>query len=169
MPFAPSTIDRLACFPRSLQSLAAGITDADMRFKPAPPHWSILEVLCHLADEEERDFPARLARTLAGEPWEPIDPEGWAHQHRYNEQSPAETIARFATAREQSLAWLHGLGAIDWEASHEHPILGRVCAGDLFASWVAHDALHLRQIAKRLHDLAQRDAAPYSTAYAGNW
>jgi len=162
-------MDRLACFPRILQTLAAGLTDADMRFKPVPQHWSILEVLCHLADEEERDFPARLARTLAGEAWEPIDPEGWAHQHRYNEQSPSETIARFATLREQSLAWMHGRGEIDWDAAHQHSILGPIRAGDLFASWLAHDALHLRQISRRLFELAQRDGAPYSTAYAGDW
>lgn len=165
----PAMIDRLACFPRVLQTLATGVTDEGLRFKPAPRHWSILEVFCHLADEEERDFRPRIERTLAQASWEPIDPERWAHQHRYNEQSPAEVLARFATLREQSLAWLHGLGAPDWEAAHRHGILGSIRAGDLMASWVAHDALHLRQIARRLYELAGRDAAPYSTAYAGDW
>jgi hypothetical protein len=40
-------------------------------------------------------------------------------------------------------------------------------AGDLLASWAAHDARHLEQIAKRLHGLAARDGTPYSVAYAG--
>jgi hypothetical protein len=39
----------------------------------------------------------------------------------------------------------------------------------LLASWAAHDALHLRQIARRLHGLAARDAGPYGVAYAGEW
>jgi hypothetical protein len=163
----PALIDRLACFPRVLQALAAGLPDADLRWKPAPQHWSILEILCHLADEEERDFRPRLANTLAARPWEPIDPEGWAD--RYNEQSPAEIVARLATERERSVAWLQSLQETDWDTPHAHPILGPIRAGDLLASWAAHDALHLRQIARRLHELAQRDGLPYGSAYAGSW
>ncbi len=30
-------------------------------------------------------------------------------------------------------------------------------------------ALHLRRIAKRLHQLAGRDAGPFETGYAGPW
>ncbi len=42
-------------------------------------------------------------------------------------------------------------------------------AGTLFASWLAHDALHLRQIAKRMYELAVRDAGSFDTKYAGDW
>ena len=42
-------------------------------------------------------------------------------------------------------------------------------AGDLLAAWSAHDALHLRQISKRLYQIAQRDAGSYSVQYAGEW
>jgi hypothetical protein len=34
---------------------------------------------------------------------------------------------------------------------------------------VAHDYLHLRQIAKRMYQMAGRDAGEYSTRYAGEW
>jgi DinB family protein len=170
-----ASIDRLACFPRVLQTLATGMTDADLRWKPGAEHWSVLEVFGHLADEEARDFRPRLERTLAGRAWEPIDPEGWASAHRYNEASPAEVLAAFATQRERSVAWLAGLvgvvgvGEVDWGCAHEHPVFGPIRAGDLLASWVDHDALHLRQIARRLHDLAVRDAGEFGTGYAGAW
>jgi hypothetical protein len=36
-------------------------------------------------------------------------------------------------------------------------------------SWAAHDMLHLRQIAKRLFQIAQRDGDGFSTDYAGEW
>jgi hypothetical protein len=42
-----------------------------------------------------------------------------------------------------------------------------VHAGDLLASWPAHDARHLAQMARVLDALAARDGAPYSTDYAG--
>ena len=41
-------------------SLARGISEEQARWKPDEESWSILEVVCHLADEEEFDFPARL-------------------------------------------------------------------------------------------------------------
>lgn len=169
MPFPPTALDRLACFPRCVEALIVGLCDADLRWKPPGGAWSILEVLCHLADEEVLDFRARVERTLAGEDWEPIDPEGWAGQRRYNEQSPAEVMARFAVEREKSVAWLTSRREPDWEAVHEHPRFGRIAAGDVMASWLAHDALHLRQIAKRLYELAGRDGAPFGTGYAGKW
>ena len=51
-PFAATLLrDRLARFPDALDAIAATVADADLRWKPAPEHWSVLEVLCHLRDE----------------------------------------------------------------------------------------------------------------------
>jgi hypothetical protein len=36
-------------------------------------------------------------------------------------------------------------------------------------SWCAHDALHLRQIAKRTFQMAQRDGGRFTADYAGDW
>lgn len=169
MSFPPTCLDRLVCFPRCVEALVVGLSDADLRWKPPSGAWSILEVLCHLADEEVLDFRARAQRTLAGQDWEPIDPEGWAALRRYNEQSPGEAMARFAVEREKSVAWLASLHEVNWASVHEHPRFGGIAAGDIMASWLAHDALHLRQIAKRLYELAARDGEPFGTTYAGSW
>jgi hypothetical protein len=42
-------------------------------------------------------------------------------------------------------------------------------AGEVFTAWVAHDALHLRQIAKRLYQMTDRDGGEYGPDYAGSW
>ncbi|MHC4992458.1 MAG: DinB family protein, partial [Planctomycetota bacterium] len=143
----------------------------DARWRPADGSWSVLEILRHLGDEEVDDFRARLDRTLRDpqEDWTPIDPEGWAVQRRYNEADFHEAIERFVSERRTSIAWLRGLGAPAWEHEHRHARLGSMRAGDLLASWAAHDTLHLRQIAKRLFQLARRDAGEYATRYAGEW
>lgn len=39
----------------------------------------------------------------------------------------------------------------------------------MLSCWCAHDALHLRQITKRLHQLALRDGHDPELAYAGLW
>ncbi|MCH8271495.1 MAG: DinB family protein [Planctomycetes bacterium] len=164
-------IRRFESFKAGLCAITEGLTADEARFKPTPADWSILEIVCHLADEEVEDFRTRLQLTLE-EPtrqWPPIDPEGWAVQRRYNHQDLAAAVARFAAARQESLAWLRSLDHPDWSRTHHHPKLGPMSAGDLLVSWAAHDALHLRQFAKRLHQLAERDSDGHSSSYAGSW
>jgi hypothetical protein len=36
--------------------LVASMTPTEAQFKPNPASWSILEVICHLYDEEREDF-----------------------------------------------------------------------------------------------------------------
>ncbi len=52
-----------------------------------------------------------------------------------------------------------------WDNSYRHPRM-TLRAGDLLASWAAHDAMHLRQMTNNhLRYLGRADAA-YSTRYA---
>lgn len=156
-----------------LVDLFADADDAEVRWKPAPERWSMLEVLAHLWDEEKDDFRRRLTLTLEdpGREWPPIDPQRWVRERRYNERDLAEALAGFRRERAASLSWLRGLSQTGlaepaWDRQHEHASVGSLRAGDLLASWVAHDYLHLRQIATlRIEYLAVK-AAPYSTRYA---
>ena len=167
----PRLTDALDRFGRLLPEVVRGVTAEDGRWKPADGAWSILEVVSHLADEEEFDFAVRTRMTLTSpaEPWPPIDPEGWAVERRYNEGDLDEAANRFATLRMESISWLRSLVDPDWEQTYDHPQFGLFRAGDVLASWAAHDCLHLRQISKRMYQLAQRDAGDYSTRYAGDW
>ena len=165
---ADALIARLSRMPAALEAVVAGLSDADWRWRPKEGGWSILEVVNHLADEEVFDFRARVQSTLEdpSRPWPGMDPEGWVTERRYQERDPAESLRRFVHERTKSLAWLRGLIGANWDAAYVHP-RGPLRAGDLLASWTAHDARHLQQIAKRLHGLAARDGEPYSVGYAG--
>jgi hypothetical protein len=165
-----SIIRRMEQFPQALQALAGQPPPEDARQRGPAGQWSILEIVSHLADEEEADFRVRVRLTLEDpeQDWPPIDPEGWARDRRYNERDLSAEFDRFAAARADSLAWLRSLKDPDWRRFREHPH-GRLSAGDLMASWAAHDALHLRQIAKRLYELARRDAPGCDVGYAGPW
>jgi hypothetical protein len=155
--------------PSVLEALLAGLPDGDARFRPPEGGWSILEVVGHLLAEEAEDFGARLRATLTDplQPWAPIDPEASVAAQRYHEANPRDLLARFREERARTVAWLRGLRNPPWDAAHTHPQRPALHAGDLLASWAAHDARHLQQIAKRLHALAARDGAPYSVEYAG--
>ncbi len=163
-------ISQMADNAQRLRALAEGVSDHQARWKPDPASWSILEVVNHLLDEEREDFRVRLGLALhqADEPWPGIDPEGRVTQRRYNEQDPAKSLNDFLAARDASLLWLRGLSSPNWETVLDAPF-GQITAGDIFAAWVAHDLLHMRQLVQLhwAHTIAKVD--PYRTGYAGTW
>lgn len=166
--------DRLAHFGPILESLTRSISPNEACWKPADGGWSILEILRHLVDEEAEDFRPRVQRTLANptKPWTAWAPQESAIARNYNEGKIETALEQFLAERQRSLKWLKpNLESIEEKAkqSYDHPKFGPIKLGDLFVSWVAHDQLHLRQIAKRRFELTERDGAPFSTAYGGNW
>jgi hypothetical protein len=130
-----------------------------------------VEIVRHLLDEEIEDFRQRIRLTVESPAadWPANDPEGWAVERRYNEAPLMETAAKFTAERAASVRWLRERVSTDWSLAHSHSQYGSFHAGDLLASWAAHDALHLRQIAMRLYQLTQRDAGKFSIDYAGQW
>jgi hypothetical protein len=163
--------DRLEADAGAFEALVERVTPEQARWKPEPAKWSVLEVLSHVADEEVEDFRRRLDLTLhhPGEPWPPIDPEGWAKERRYNEGDLAETLRRFLEQRRSSVAWLRGLTAPDLARGYPHPKVGLVRAGDLLASWLDHDLIHIRQITRLHHQWLVGRARPFGTDYAGGF
>ena len=167
----PEAVARLAASAEVLRALVDPVDAEQARWKPAPDAWSILEVVNHLADEEAEDFRARLDLLLhhPGQPWPPIDPEGWVTARDYAGRGLAASLDRFLAERRRSLDWLAGLDAPDWERAYPHPRAGPLSAGSLLASWVAHDLLHVRQLARLHHQYTAARAHPHPVAYAGRW
>ncbi len=167
----PRLILRLEHFGEALAAAAIIPSKEDARWKPSPEDWSILEICCHLLDEEREDFRVRLRSTLRDPSvhWPALELEGIAQRRGYLEWDLRGTVASFVAERRESVAWLRTLGDQDWRKAYTHPKFGPIAAGSLLASWAAHDALHLRQISKRLHQLAARDGDGFSIAYAGEW
>lgn len=151
-------------------ALARGIPEDQACWKPDPESWSILEVVSHLADEEEFDFPVRLRMVLEGseKPWPGIDPEGWVKEHNYNQGSLSAALKRYMSLRNQGLVWLDSLESANWGTLYQAPF-GEISAGDLFVSWVAHDLLHLRQLVELQRSYLVEQALPYRLDYAGKW
>jgi hypothetical protein len=91
-----------------IRALLAGVEPEAARLKPSAESWSILEVVCHLYDEEREDFREHLDFILhrQNEQWHEIDPE---RENEYNEQNFAEMQEKFFAEREKSFAWLKGL------------------------------------------------------------
>lgn len=168
-------IRSLAVTGDAIAAAVAGVDEAAGKWRPPSGAWSIVEIVNHLADEEVEDFRTRLRLTLEdpARDWPGIDPEGAARERNYHERDLATSLARFRAARTDSLDWLRTLpGGEDPAWAHEktHPKFPPIKAGDLLASWAAHDLLHLRQIAKRRYEFVREVAAPgFHVGYAGAW
>lgn len=153
-----------------IKALMAGITQDEAQIKPNPDSWSILEVVCHLYEEEREDFREHLDFILhrQNEEWHRIDPEGWVIERKYNLQNFVEMQEKFLVERKQSLEWLRGLPNPNWETTYTSQY-GSVSAGEMFACWIAHDNLHIRQLVELRRSRIERITKPYDIQYAGDW
>ncbi|MCJ7717650.1 MAG: DinB family protein [Anaerolineales bacterium] len=153
-----------------IAALARGIQEDQARWKLNEETWSILEVVSHLADEEEFDFPIRLKMILekSEKPWPAIDPTGWVFERKYNQGDLYETLTRYMNHRNEALAWLDSVENPDWNTVYEASF-GEITAGDMFVSWVTHDLLHLRQLVELQRFYLEKQAKPYRLDYAGDW
>ena len=153
-----------------IRSLLAGIGQAEAQVKPDASTWSILEVTCHLYDEEREDFREHLDFILHRQyaEWHVIDPQRWVTERKYNEQSFDEMQKKFFAEREQSLAWLATQAQADLTITYTSEY-GSVSAGEMFACWVAHDNLHIRQLVELRRHFIERTTQPFNLEYAGDW
>lgn len=156
--------------PKRIKSLVAAVNKTEARYKPSAKTWSILEVVNHLYDEERFDFRVRLDIILnrPAEEWPPIAPAAWVIQRKYNTRDLGMSLANYLSERRRSLRWLRSLGTVNWNTRYSRG--GRTMrAGDMFAAWVAHDGLHIRQLNELHRLLLERAVKPYRPGYAGDW
>jgi len=163
-------INQMADHAERIRLFAQGVSAEQARWKPAPDSRSILEVINHLCDEEREDFRVRLEIILrqSDEPWPPIGPEGWVTERKYNERDLAESLNNFLVEREKTLEWLRSLSSPNWDTVYTSEF-GSMSAGDMFASMVSHDLLHLRQLVELHWAYTVQALQPYQGGYAGDW
>lgn len=154
-----------------IESLLQGTTKEETLWKPVPEKWCLLEVICHLHDEEDLDFRTRLAHVLKT-PELPlpssIDPEGWVKDKKYIEQDFDQKLMAFLEERKKSITWLKSLKNPNWKNAYQHPKYGSLSAKMFLVNWVAHDYLHIRQILKLKYDYL-KEISHQGLEYAGEW
>ncbi|MEA2641904.1 MAG: hypothetical protein QOF51_3298, partial [Chloroflexota bacterium] len=159
------TGEELARMPAVLDALLRGLGEDTWYQRPIEGEWSVIEILCHMCDEEAEDFRERLRLILeGGAELASISPEEWPDLRCYRQQDPNRTLSRFKEERAKSLAWLASLD------TQSERLLGsarrpgadgaRLSGLDLLAGWVSHDQLHLAQLAGTLARVHATQWAP---------
>lgn len=158
-----------------IRALLTGVGEEEAQYKPSRGSWSILEVVCHLYDEEREDFREHLDFIISTSlnaslhrQWHPIAPQAWVKLRKYNEQDFKLMRARFFRERKKSIIWLGRLKRADWKTRYKSKF-GSMSAGDMFASWVAHDNLHVRQLVELRRARIEKIVKPHHIEYAGEW
>lgn len=152
------------------EHLFKNVVPEQILWKPEQAKWSLLEVACHLYDEEREDFRTRIKYTLETpeRPFPPIDPTAWVKERKYADQNFEETVIKFLQERTNSVEWLNSLTFPSWKNEYVHPKLGAMSAELLLANWLAHDHLHIRQITKLKYDYLKHSSG-VRLDYAGEW
>lgn len=152
------------------RNLLSGMPDEMIKWKPAKNKWSLLEIVCHLYDEEREDFRARLAKILLEDAeWDPIDPQGWVASREYSKKDYNTVLNDFLNERKISIEWLKSLKVHDWNIKAIHPKFGEFSAIGMLSNWLAHDYLHFRQIIKTKYDYLSQLHPDTDLGYAGDW
>lgn len=152
------------------KSLLENSTPDCYSFRTNEVSWCLLEVICHLFDEEVEDFRARISSILTNPqlPLKPISPERWPDERNYMEQDFDTMLKAFLTEREQSIAWLLSLEDPNWERVVDHPEVESRSAKKFLVNWLAHDYHHIRQI-NAIHHAYLKHSSGDDLTYAGKW
>lgn len=139
-------------------------------WKASSDKWCLLEIVCHLYDEEREDFRTRVKYTLETPELAapPIDPIGWVTSREYIKQDYLSMLNKFLEERVNSIKWLRSLESPDWDNAYKHPKFGPMSAKMFVTNWLAHDYLHIRQIIKLKLDYL-KNISGESLIYAGEW
>ncbi|MDC6366073.1 MULTISPECIES: DinB family protein [Flavobacteriaceae] len=155
---------------RVLLETLANIPLELVNWKKSSGDWSLLEIICHLVDEEKEDFRTRVEHTLKNpdKPLIPIDPAAWVKQRNYNGQDFKTKLQQFDHERQKSIAWLKSTFDLHWENVLHHPQRGPISAYSFLFNWLAHDYHHIRQI-NNIKYAFLKESSGDSLTYAGKW
>lgn len=145
--------------------------DSDMiLWRQQKDKWCLLEIVCHLYDEERDDFKFRVNWILEkpGDTPPPFNPLDWVTEREYMKQDYTRMLNAFIEEREASVKWIRSLEDPQWDNSYEHKKQGPLTAAYYFNNWLAHDYLHMRQILKLKFDYLEHTSGN-DLNYAGRW
>lgn len=149
-------LDSLRAMPEVLDALLEDCTQeqADAA-KGGDEGWSVIEVVCHLRDAEERALERmRLMRDSDNPVITAYDQDAWARERNYAAANLREALAAFHHFRAQHIAELTQLSPQQWERRGQHEEQGDITISSQALHIAAHDAIHAAQIARQLKSVA---------------
>lgn len=136
-----------AATPKKLEQLTQGRSAAELKKRPAPEKWSVIEILAHLADAELAG--SWRIRSILGNPGtklEAYDQNAWVAAMRYQDRDARQCVEMFRVLREANLALLQSLTPEQWKQHGIHAERGKETIEHIVRMFAGHDLNHLQQI-----------------------
>jgi uncharacterized damage-inducible protein DinB len=133
-----------------MYGLFSGLSERELRWRPAEGEWCLKEVAAHLRDAEQmyrRQIELIVRAREPRLPYEPVDV--LPYERNYCEESLTDLLYEWEAAREETVWLLRALDEDDWERRGHHPHRGQVTVYDIVREVHEHDLEHLWQ-AQRL-------------------
>ena len=145
-------LDGFKAAPDIFRALLGGVTQEQAQgARGGDEDWSIVEVVCHLRDAEERALERMRAMRDQDEPFlAGYDQEAWARERDYASQDMQGALQSYLQMKEQHIAELEALTPEQWERPGMHEEQGRITISAHTLHLVAHDSQHAAQIARQL-------------------
>ncbi len=133
--------------PKKIERLIRRLGRQQMRKRPAPGKWSIVEILAHLAETElVGGYRIRMILSKNGTPIQAFDQNVWARNSNYARQDPHRSLEVFRTLRASNLALLKSLPGKKWNFYGIHAERGKESIARVAQMFAGHDINHLQQI-----------------------
>lgn len=132
-----------------LEQLISKVSAETIIRQPGENRWSILQIVCHLADAELLAA-VRIRRIVAEDRpklWG-YRQEVWADRLGYQQRKIETVVARFALLRRENTELLAGLPDAAWIQTGEHDEYGVLSLKQLIQDYLDHTSKHLDQIEK---------------------
>jgi hypothetical protein len=145
-------VDSLRATPEILTGLLHSCTQAQAQAaRGGDEGWTVVEVICHLRDAEERALARdRLMRDQDNPPILGYDQEELARLGNYAAADLRAALASFIALRATHVSELAALTPEQWQRQGLHSDVGPISIGGHIAHMASHDAVHCAQIARQL-------------------
>jgi uncharacterized damage-inducible protein DinB len=149
-------IEQYAAVGEKLRRVVAGLTPEELRARPGPGAWSVLEVIIHLADSDAISID-RMKRILTEDnpPLLYADETAYVARLHPHEQDLEDALVLFEVGRRQ---WARVLRRLPDEAflrEGTHNRRGKVTLGGFVADYVKHVDDHLEFAAGKRSNLGK--------------
>lgn len=134
-----------------LERLIKGVPKSQLRKRPAPDKWSVVEILAHLADSEiVIGWRMRQILGAPGTAIQAFDQDSWVAAGHYDKRDPRKSVEQFRVLREANLALLKSLAPEQWKHHGMHAERGQETIEHIVRMLAGHDLNHTTQIERIL-------------------
>jgi len=140
-------IERVRTLPDRVAVEIEGLSEEELRRRPAEGAWSLKEVCGHLWDDSEV-WRRRLGMMIAEtDPVLPAyDQEALVRERAYQDADTAAVLGDVKRLRLEMVDLLSGLGPEGWERTGQHPDWGRLTVRGGMEMMVQHTEEHLDEV-----------------------